>query len=313
MRPLVTSIGPSLASVANDIATSQTPVAIGTATATFTNANASIAATNSFVTGEVVTFTTTGQLPYPFRVSTPYYVISTGLSGSHFEVSGSYGGTAITPNTAAVGAIGLGGAGNYFPAAAGTQTVNFGGNVALNGSLVAAGVATLATPQRVLITTSDTTTVFTINGTSPTGALQSETLTNTGSSVQSVLDYSTVTSITTNQGTTAAITVGTNGVGSTPWVRLDEWANTQVTIQVNVTGTVNWTLQSSLDDPNSAFGTAILPDAMSWVNTNDSAAVGATGDVQTNFLFSPTYARVLLNSGSGSVTATFIQADVVSR
>jgi hypothetical protein len=97
MRPLVTSIGPSLASVANDIATSQTPVAIGTATATFTNANASIAATNSFVTGEVVTFTTTGQLPYPFRVSTPYYVISTGLSGSHFEVSGSYGGTAITP------------------------------------------------------------------------------------------------------------------------------------------------------------------------------------------------------------------------
>jgi hypothetical protein len=76
---------------------------------------------------------------------------------------------------------------------------------------------------------------------------------------------------------------------------------------------VNWTLQSSLDDPNSAFGTAILPDAMSWVNTNDSAAVGATGDVQTNFLFSPTYARVLLNSGSGSVTATFIQADVVSR
>jgi hypothetical protein len=78
-------------------------------------------------------------------------------------------------------------------------------------------------------------------------------------------------------------------------------------------GTVNYTVQGTMDDPNQAWGTAPLPSAVNWINSGDAAAVGATASIATNFLFSPTYARVLLNSGSGSVTATFAQADVVSR
>jgi predicted secreted protein len=250
-------------------------------------------------------------LPYPLIAGAPYYVISTGLSGSNFEVAGSYGGTGIVFNTASVGTPGNP-PWSYFPAASGTQTVNYGGIVALNGSLVAAGVAVLATPQRVLITTSDTTTTFTLIGTGSSGTPQSETLINTSTSIQSNLDYATITSIKVSQGTTAAITVGTNGVGSTPWVRFDDWSVAPVAIQCNVTGTVNYTVQSSLDDPNSAFGTPVTPAAMTWNNTNDSNAVNATSTVQTSFYTGvPVFARVLLNSGSGSVTATFTQSGVV--
>ena len=108
------------------------------------------------------------------------------------------------------------------------------------------------------------------------------------------------------------MTVGTNGIASA-WVRLDSWADAACSIQCNVSGTVNYTVQVSNDDPNQPWGTPVLPSAMTWINSNDTNAVNATTSLQTNFLFSPTFARVLLNSGSGTVTSTFVQYNVVNR
>lgn len=196
---------------------------------------------------------------------------------------------------------------------AASQTPGAAGKLTLSGTLVSGGVATLPTPQRVLITTADTTTKFTIVGATSTGTLLTESFLVVGGASYSTLDYASVTSISVNQGTTAAVTVGTNGIGSTPWVRLDEWANSECSVQCNVTGTVNYTVQVTNDDPNSNFGTPVLPSAVTWIATNDSTAVGATTSIQTNFLFSPTFARVLLNSGPGSVTATFVQFNVAGR
>jgi len=195
-----------------------------------------------------------------------------------------------------------------------SQTPSVAGALTLNGTLVTGGVATLDNPRRVLITTADTTTLFTIKGLTPTGAGISESFLVVAGSTYSQLDYAKVTSITVNQGTTAAVTVGTNGIASTPWVRLDEWANTQVSIQVDVVGTVNYSVQSTLDDPNSITN-PVVPSAVNWINTNDTNAVNQTTNAQTYFSYSPTFARVLLNSSTspGAVTATFIQADVVSR
>jgi hypothetical protein len=172
----------------------------------------------------------------------------------------------------------------------------------------------LSTPQRILITTTDTTHTFTVTGTTPTGTLVTEILQNAGTSITSQLDYKTVTSISVNAGLTAAVTVGNGGtpLAATPWVRLDEWANAQVGIQINVTGTVSYTVQSTMDDPNSATN-PVTPSAVQWVNTNDTNVVNATSSLQTNYLFSPIFARVLLNSGSGSITATFVQANVANR
>jgi len=182
----------------------------------------------------------------------------------------------------------------------------------LNGSLVTAGVAILDSPRRILITTADTTHTFTLIGLSPTMSLLTESFLIVGGASYSALDYAKVTGILINGAATAAVTVGTNGIASTPWVRLDEWANTQVTIQCNATGTVNYTVQSTLDDPNSLTD-AVVPSAVNWVPTNDTSAVGATATLQTNFYFAPTFARVLLNSGTGTVVSKFIQANVANR
>ena len=299
MRPVTVVIGPSLNSSANSIALSQTPPAAGTAIATtITAGTTAIAATNTFYAGQPVVFTGSFQLVTGFNIGVTYYVLSAGLSGSAFELSGTPGGTAITPQGTSTA----------------TPNVVTTGLFGINGALGVNGVATMpATGQRVLITTSDTTHTFTITGTTQSGAIISEKTGVASGTIVSALDYYTVTSIAVSGTLTAAATVGTNGTGSTPWVRLDEWANSYVAIQCNVTGTVNYTVQGSMDDPNSNFGTPVLPSAMTWISTSDTAAVGATGAVATNWLFAPTWTRILLNSGSGSVTATIAQAEVAGR
>jgi hypothetical protein len=67
-----------------------------------------------------------------------------------------------------------------------------------------------------------------------------------------------------------------------------------------------------MDDPNSPTNPVAVGN-VSWLNTNDTDAVTAVADVFTNFQFTPTFARILLNSGSGSVAATFAQFNVVNK
>ena len=74
------------------------------ATATFTNGSAVIAATNAFAVGQAVQFSNSGgALPTNFAASTTYYVIATGLSTSQFEVSATPGGAAIAAGSAGTG------------------------------------------------------------------------------------------------------------------------------------------------------------------------------------------------------------------
>jgi len=90
-------------------------------------------------------------------------------------------------------------------------------------------------------------------------------------------------------------------------VRFDDFAPSNISIQCNVSGTVNYTIESSLDDPNDPFN-PVAEASMTWVETSDTAGVAATTSIQSNFLFAPKFARIKLNSGSGSVTATFLQS-----
>lgn len=165
-------------------------------------------------------------------------------------------------------------------------------------------------PRRVLITTADTTHTFVVTGTTPTGAVISETVGPITTSAYTAQDFATVTSVTISGAATAAVTVGTNGIASTPWVRFDDYAPGSVSIQCDVSGTVNYTIQQTLDDPNSATN-PVTPSAMTWLNTSDTAGVAATAAIQSNYQFAPVFARVTLNSGTGSVTATFLQSGAV--
>lgn len=189
------------------------------------------------------------------------------------------------------------------------------GALNINGTLASGGVATLDNARRVLITTAadESAKTFTITGTGYTNIVQSETIAGpNASTAQSVLDYKTITSVTISGNAAGAVTVGTNGVASSPWVRFDDWAPNYITIQCTVSGTVSYTIQNTMDDPNSATDPVAL-SSMTWLNTNDTDAVNAIASVKSNFQFAPTFARILLNSGSGSVTGTFLQSGSVPK
>lgn len=72
-------------------------------TVTFTNGSAVISGANSFAAGQPVTLATTSALPTNFNNSATYFVISTGLSGSQFELSTTLGGSAVTAGSAGSG------------------------------------------------------------------------------------------------------------------------------------------------------------------------------------------------------------------
>lgn len=192
-----------------------------------------------------------------------------------------------------------------------------GGALTLNGTTVTAGVATLDKPRRVIITSSanDGAVGFTIVGTGWFGQAFTESVTGaSGTAASSVLDYKTVSSVTSNASTAGTVTVGTNGVAGSSWVSFDDWINAPaVAFQCTAAGTVNYTVQQTLDDPNQSTSTgvtAMQPQNMTWLNCSDSAAVAATGSIQSNYQFAPVWARVVVNSGatgSSSVTATFRQ------
>lgn len=209
----------------------------------------------------------------------------------------------MRPTTVTVGPLAAASATNI--ATSQTPTTS----VTLNGSTVTGGVATLDTPRRILITNgaSEASNVFTITGTGLNGTAQVEALNGAASAFYSNLDFLTVSSITLKVAASGTITVGTNGIASSQWVRLDDYAPGLTSIQCTASGTVNYTIQSTLQDPNSPTN-SVLPYSVVWVNTSDAVAVGATASLQSNFQFAPIFAKVLLNSGTGSVSTVFLQS-----
>jgi hypothetical protein len=184
------------------------------------------------------------------------------------------------------------------------------GALDLDGILVSGGVAELGSLRRVLITTADdeSSNTFTITGTNWSGQIISETIVGPDATTgQSVLDYLTVTSVTISGNAAGAVEVGTSGVGGSPWFRTDDFAPSSISVQCNVTGTANYTLQSTLDDPNDPVYPVAIDD-VSWVNSSDTTVVASSVTQQSNFLFAPKFIRVVLNSGTGSVATTILQS-----
>jgi len=169
--------------------------------------------------------------------------------------------------------------------------------------------ATFDQPRRLLLTFSadETGTDFTVIGTDASGNVISEVIGGSATTALSALDYATITSISTSATASGAIIAGTTDVASSAWVRFDDWAPNYISIQNVASGTVNYTIEYTLNDPNSPWN-PVLESSVTWVASDDPDVVGATGNSTSNFIFAPAYARVKLNSGDGSVNATFLQS-----
>jgi hypothetical protein len=186
--------------------------------------------------------------------------------------------------------------------------------VTLNGSLGSGGVATLDNPRRILITTAgaEAGKTMTVVGTTWGETIVTDVLALPSSStVASVIDFKTVTSMTISSAAAGALTVGTTTgpVAAGPWFKPDTSLAAEIAIQVTVSGTINYTIQQTLDDPT-VIGSTMAPYQVSWVSSSDAAVVSATTTKQSNYLFLPAYSRVLINSQTNPayVTVTYIQA-----
>lgn len=190
-----------------------------------------------------------------------------------------------------------------------SQTPTGAGNLTITGAYASGGVATIAAAGQerpVLLTTAadETTKTFTAYGLNANGnAIQSSVLGVNNSTVQFPLLYYKVNRISVSAATAGAVTVGTTGVNYTRTTLPNMHAQPiQIGIQCDVTGTVDFDLEYSMDDPNGPSG----PAAVVWITDadidGDTATIAKVLNIPIQAL------RVKLNSGTGSVVTTMIQA-----
>jgi len=284
MRPVVVSVGPLVTAAANNISTSQTPAVTNGQLAL----NGTLASAGFVGTGSISNTTLT----------------ITAVSSGVISLGQAVSGAGVLNGATVIGNLtGTGGAGTYLLST--SQTLS-------STTIYGNAIATLDTARRVLFTTvsDESAKTIYITGTDWAGDTISESLTGPAATTgYTVLDYKTVTKIYVSAAFTGAVTVGTTTVASSPWVRMDEYALAQSAMQATVSGTVNYTVQTSMDDTNSPTN-PVLPASVTWVSSTDTNVVGATATKSTTFTATPLFIRVLLNSGSGSVTSTVVQAGV---
>ena len=211
-------------------------------------------------------------------------------------------------------------------ATAGTTGVNI---LQLNGTFGTSSpfgpgvLATTGIQQRITITSgsSDTGIYFHIIGLNAAGFTIAEFLVGgaAGSTVQSNLDYRTIISIAPSLSsiaqqlctTASTVSAGTNGVGSTLW-NIMNWHATPTNIEVSgvvASGALNWGAQYTYDDPNNLqtpLGiTYPQPFNHPTLNNLTTSLDGPINDPVTAV-------RFIINSGTGTLCGTVIQAGIGS-
>jgi len=147
---------------------------------------------------------------------------------------------------------------------------------------------------------------YTITGTDADGKAQTETLaTNTTSAVTSVKYYLTVTSVLAPAGITdATVQIGWTDDIVSPTYPLD-WASTAAAdIQVDVTGTINYTVQET-------FANVLAGTAAAW--SSISALASKTALTASVASVGATAFRVLINSLTTGATFTIYTSQPVRR
>lgn len=166
---------------------------------------------------------------------------------------------------------------------------------AANVSAGTNGTVALDTPRRVLFTPggNDATVTWTVFGTDWNGEIISEIVTGVANptTVYTNYDFATISAIWASAASASTLTVGTNGVASSRPIFLDRYALAPTSLEVDVTGTVNYTVQQSLNDPNDVGYTSV-----NWVSHPDPAFVNSTATAQSEYGYIPTVTRILLNS-----------------
>lgn len=110
-------------------------------------------------------------------------------------------------------------------------------------------------------------------------------------------------------------TLGPNAAGqASSMIRLDEWADAPLGVQVAVaSGTVNFTVQHSFDDPNDLIN-PVPVGSMFWdTSLVPAGAIAGTAGLTFAIPTAPLWIRCLMNSGTGALRMTVTQYNVVDE
>lgn len=186
---------------------------------------------------------------------------------------------------------------------AAAQTTAGAGNLLINGTLAAGGVATLDAQRKVGIASAgdDSAVTFTVFGTDQMGRAISEALAGpNANTVSTTLDFLTVTRVAVSAAVGVAVTVGTTGVGASQPVPLDLYLPFGSTVSVVLTGAMNYTVQVTNDDVYNNTNPL-------WVSHPTAGLVAASTSQVGNTANAYRAMRLLTNSGAGSAVMVVTQ------
>lgn len=266
------------------------PIAQVATSVTFAASSSTITSTNSFVANEPIVFAASQDTV--LLANTVYYVRSTGLTTSSFQVSATAGGAALTPTTSATyNAFSLRGIDNalstgFDPAFASYQTSSTTVTFAVSGVTP----VTCATDQSTYIAVGSTV-VFTNSG----GALPSNITSGTTYYVRSITTTVITISLTPTGATITPASVGTGTHTATFYNSGD------VEIITNATTTTGYTFESDTAGSN--------PSGLYWQSTGSPTVKTVTssqwyGGAGTILSYDSGSKSILLDGG-GDIVETF--------
>lgn len=191
-----------------------------------------------------------------------------------------------------------------------------GTSITLNGILVSGGVFTSSDGLGRIIIIADSSTsdqsdvTFTVTGTDPNGDAISEVITGptSGATVASTKYFKTVSAVTVSaaQGGSETVDIGTRGTTSSAASKMYVLSHRNpyaALVSVDVTGTINFTVQETFDD---AITQTNASGNILWVDV--TALASKTADTTSLITRSATAIRVLVNSYSSTAE---LQAKII--
>lgn len=200
------------------------------------------------------------------------------------------------------------------------QALAAAGNLVLNGATVAGGIATLDSQRRVLLTSggNDSALTFTVYGAGDNGAAITEAVAgaNAGTAV-TLQDFRTVTRVSSSGAVATTIAVGTNGVGSTPWmVPSNSTDYPSIGIQADIlSGAATFSIETTGVDPKAPISiyqqgySTTLPVPVPYPV---AGLTGLVAGAQGNISAPVAGWRLTITAGTGQVQAVGIQAGLGS-
>lgn len=176
------------------------------------------------------------------------------------------------------------------------ETLGGAGNFAITGALASGGSVTFDYARQLLQTAvgNETARTFTITGTDRDGRAQVVTMAGVNATTAETTTYwKTVTRIASDGATAGNVSFGTVDEVTSQTIPLNYYAAEAATVAVDVTGTVNYTVQQAFQDVESVLSAG---NDLTWYDV--SALAAQTADLVSLITHRATAVRLVVNSYS---------------